>query len=227
MVRNHAFSSLIGTAIVHLSILLNSPGVFAAQEAISDDGREVLLKDNGTWEFQSNDRYANMPDGRRVRLKEDNTWEYIGNVPLTTKTKARTETTDITLQSAVVETHQEKNFKNIRTETQTVFNLQVDLSPLADKGVTIDNSALARIKVTDNKGEHYTNQSLIPGQFTLAPGSQQTFTLRVIGSPSWLKNPESIKVELAPGIFGNPDAVELTMSVNDLERKVVEGFPDP
>ncbi len=227
MVRNYALPSLLGTAIVFLSILLNSPGVFAAQEAISDDGREVLLRDNGTWEFQSNDRYANLPDGRRVRLKEDNTWEYIGNVPLTTKTQARTETTDITLQSAVVEIHQEKNFKNIRTETQTVFNLQVALSPLADKGVTIDKSALARIKVTDNQGEQYPSLSLTPNQLTLAPGSQQTFTLRVNGSPSWLKNPESIKLELAPGIFGNRDTVELTMPVKDLDRKVVEGFPTP
>ncbi len=75
MARNYKLPSLIGTAIVYLSILLNSPAGFAAQVVISDDGREVLLKDNGTWEFRSNDRYANTPDGRRVRLKENNTWE--------------------------------------------------------------------------------------------------------------------------------------------------------
>ena len=66
------------------------------------------------------------PDGRRVRLKEDNTWEYMGNAPLTTKTQARTATTDITLQRAVIETHQEEIYKkkpmivNLKTENKVM-----------------------------------------------------------------------------------------------------------
>ena len=227
MARNYTLPSLAGTAIVYLSILLSSPAGFAAQEVISYDGREVLLKDNGTWEFRSNDRYANTPDGRRVRLKENNTWEYMGNAPLTTTTEARTVTTDITLQRAVVETHKEESYKNIRTETQTVFYLQIALSPLADKGVTIDKSALARIKVVDNKGGHYTNLSLTPDQFTLAPKSQQTFAVRVDGSPSWFKGAKSVNIELAPGIFGNRDTVALTIRVDDMDHKEVESFPRP
>lgn len=227
MVRNHALPSLIGTAIACLSILLNSPGVFAAQEAISDDGREVLLKDNGTWEFRSNDRFANTPDGRRVRLKGDNTWEYMGNAPLTTKTQARSPTIDIALQRAVIETHQEEIYKNVRTETQTVFYLQVALSPLAEKGVAIDKSALARIKVTDNQGKHYPSLSLTPDQLTLEPKSQQTFAVRVDGSPSWWKGIKSMQLELAPGLFGNRDTVALTMPVSDMDHQVVEGFPQP
>ncbi len=225
MVRNDALLSLLGTAIVCLSILLNSPGVFAAQNAVSDDGREVLLKDNGTWKFRSNDRYANTSDGRRVRLKENNTWEYVGNAPLTTKTQARTVTTDITLQRAVIESHKEEIYRNVRIESQTVFYLQVALSPLADKGVTIDKSALARIKVTDNQGGHYPVLSLTPAQFILVPKSQQTFVVRVDGSPSWLKGITSMHLELAPGIFGNRDAVALTMAVDDMDRKGVEAFP--
>jgi hypothetical protein len=225
MTRNYTLPSLVGTAIVYLSILLNSPAGFAAQEVISDDGREVLLKDNGTWEFRSNDRYANTPGGRRVRLKENNTWEYMGNSPLTTTTEARSVTTDITLQHAVVETHKEEIYKNVRTETQTVFYLQVALSPLAEKGVTIDKSALALIKVVDDKGGHYPNLSLTPDQFTLAPKSQRTFVVRVEGSPSWFKGVKSVNIELAPGIFGNRDTVKLTMPVDDMDHKIVESLP--
>lgn len=233
MDRNSARLALVGSTILYLSGLSISPGLFAApggsttQEAVSDDGRDVLLKDDGTWEFRSNDRYANTPDGRRVRLKQDNTWEYIGNAPLTTKTQARTSISDISLQRAVIEMHQEEIYKNVRTETQTVFYLKVALSAQADKGVTLDKTTLGRIKVTDNQGARYPILSLAPERLTLAPNSQQDVTVRVDGSPSWWKGIKSMQLELAPGVFGNRDTVALTMPVNDMDRTTVEGFPTP
>ena len=49
--------------------------VNAEKVGLSDDGREVRLAEDGTWEYVSDDRYATLPDGQRVLLKSDGTWE--------------------------------------------------------------------------------------------------------------------------------------------------------
>lgn len=49
----------------------------ADEIVLSDDGREVRIKQDGSWEFVSDDRFATTRDGERVRLKFDGSWERI------------------------------------------------------------------------------------------------------------------------------------------------------
>ena len=42
---------------------------------MTDAGREVLLRDDGSWEYLSDDRFGTLKDGSRARLKSDGSWE--------------------------------------------------------------------------------------------------------------------------------------------------------
>jgi hypothetical protein len=67
--------------MISLSLSLCSHLLHADQEVTTDDGREVLLKEDGSWTFRSTDRFANTVDGQRIRLKQDGSWAYVGNSP--------------------------------------------------------------------------------------------------------------------------------------------------
>jgi hypothetical protein len=198
-----------------------SAGVIADQRVISDDGREILLKADGTWEFLSSDRFVNTQDGRRARLKADGTWVYLGNAPLATEQQARTATVDIRLQKIEIESHKEKVHKNVRKESHTVFYLNVDLSPLAKQDLVIADTALTKIEVRDDKGRSYPVLSLMPSGIAIAPNASQAFIIRADGAPSILRGAKSMQIELAPGIFANPDPITFSQKLYDIEEKLV------
>lgn len=214
----------LGRVVLYLVFLTGNTVVLADQDGLTDDGREIILKADGTWEFRSTDRYANTKDGQRVRLKADNTWEYVGNAPLASKDQVRTTTLDIKLREAVFEIHQEKVQKNIRKRSQTVFYLNVAVSPAAKDTVTIANTDLSRIQVRDNKGKTYPVLSLTPSPISLSPGSEHIITIRAKDSPGMLSNAKSMELVLNPGVLGNQNTVALSQNISDIEKRNVEGF---
>lgn len=213
-----------GSLILCIAAVSASQGVFADQDVISDDGREVLLKDDGSWIFLSTDRYANTEDGRRVRLKADGSWEYVGNAPMQSDQQVRTTTTDIKLQQVVIEKHEEKSYKNVRVTSQTVFYLDINVSPLAKKAITISGADLSRIKVKDDKDKTYPVLSISPNPLTLKPDSKLTVEIRADGAPSWLRGTKVMKIELAAGLAGNDKPITLEQRVDDMETIKVDGF---
>lgn len=54
-------------------ICLINAGTSAADQFIEKDGKKVLLKDDGTWEYAEE---VITGDGRKIILKNDGTWEY-------------------------------------------------------------------------------------------------------------------------------------------------------
>jgi hypothetical protein len=212
------------TTIITLSLLLGSAALVADQDGITDDGREVLLKEDGSWEFRSNDRYANTQDGQRVRLREDGSWEYVGNAPLVLKEQVRTTLLDFKLQRVDIEIHKEKVQKNVREEKQLVFYLDISVSPAAKESITINHTDLSLIQVTDNKGKSYPVLFLTPGHIVLGPDSQHSLAIRAKGAPSKWDGARSMELELRPGVLGNNDAVKLSQNISDFEKKYVKGF---
>lgn len=194
------------------------------QAVITDDGREVLLNEDGSWEFRSTDRFATTEDGLRIRLKEDGSWQYVGNAPLTSKEEVRTTELDIKLQKVVIERHEKKVKKNKRVKTQTVFYLDLGLSSLAKRDISITKNDVSLIRVTDNEGKSYPVLSIQPSPAVLTPGSDTAFTIRVDGSPKWWKNIKSLDIVFTPGIFGIQAPVTFSRSVDDMDKKDVDGF---
>ena len=209
-----------------LSLFLLPAGnvLSANQQVITDDGREVLLKEDGTWEFRSNDRFANTEDGQRVRLKDDGSWQYVGNAPMATKIEVRTKELEIKLQSADIEVHEQKVQKNTRVNSQTVFYLKLKLSPLAKNSININQSDIELIVVKDNKRRDYPVLSIDPSPITIEPNTETTIVIRADGSPQWWKNVKTMDIVFSPGIFGIDESITLSQNVDDVVKKKVTGF---
>ena len=212
--------------LLSLTLLSVDTALSADREVITDDGREVLLKEDGTWEFRSTDRFANTEDGHRVRLKEDGSWQYMGNAPMVSKQQVKTTLLDIELQKVVVETHEQKVQKNTRVKSQTVFYLNLALSPLATSNLDLNKDAISLISVTDSDSRNYPVLSLQPGTASLPPDAETTIVVRVDGSPQWWKKVKWIEIEFKPDIFGIDKPVALSKRADDIDKKKVDGFEE-
>ena len=209
--------------ILLLLIAIND-NVFAAQEVIIVDGREVLLNEDGTWRYHSTDRYANTNDGRRLRLKEDGSWQYVGNAPLTTTEQVRTTNLNIKLQKVVIEKHEKKVQKNTRVKTQTVFYVVLENSAQAKKNISIKNSDISLIEVNDNNGKNYPVVSLQPGSIQLKPDTNTTLVIRAEKSPSMWDDVKSMEIVFKPGMFGIQKTIILKQMTIDFDEEKVDGF---
>ena len=210
--------------LISLALLFSGSARSADQTVITDDGREVRLNQDRTWEFLSSDRFANTRDGRRVRLKADGSWEYAGNAPLVSSAQVRTTELDLRLHRAVIETHELKVQKNKRIRSQTVFYLQFALSSAATDGIRLGEDDLSLVRVVDNDGRVYPVLSISPDTAVLEPGSNTEVSIRADGSPQWWKNVKSIHIEFMPGVFGIEEPIRLSRAVDDIEKRKVDGF---
>ena len=213
--------------IIYMLILFLIPvsdASSADQQVITDDGREVLLKGDGTWIFLSTDRFANTEDGQRVQLKQDGSWQYMGNAPMVTQDHVKSTLLDIKLQKVVIERHEKKVQKNVRLRTQTVFYVNLGLSGLAKKDISIIKNDMSHIEVNDNNGKTYPVLSIHPEPVVLNPGSDTTMVIRADGSPLWLDDVKSRSVIFKPEIYGIQQPVTLSRDVDDFEEKKVAGF---
>lgn len=216
--------SRIIALLISISLLAAGNALSANKEVITDDGREVLLKEDGTWQFRSNDRFANTEDGHRVRLKDDGSWQYMGNAPMVSKQQVKTTELDIELQKVVIETHEKKVQKNTRVKSQTVFYLNLELSPRAKSSISINENDVSLIKVTDSDGKDYPVLSIQPSPSALKPDEDTTVVIRADGSPQWWKSLKWIEIVFNPGIFGIQEPIKLNQSAVDFDKKKVDGF---
>lgn len=213
--------------MIYMLMLLLIPGSdawSADQQVITDDGREVLLKADGSWVFRSTDRFANTKDGQRVQLKQDGSWQYVGNAPMATEEHVRSTLLDIKLQKVVIERHEKKVQKNVRLRTQTVFYVNLGLSALAKNNISITKNDVSHIEVNDNNGKAYPVISIHPASIVLKPRSDTTMVIRADGSPLWLDDVKSMSLIFRPEIYGIQQPVTLSRDVDDFEEKKVAGF---
>lgn len=206
------------------SIFVMPQVALADRTAVGDDGREIRLKDNGSWEYISNDRFATSEDGTRVRLKEDGSWAFIGNAPLATDEQVRTENLDISLNRVVTEyTRRKTGAKSEHYTSQTVFYLDLDVSSYGDKVVSkLDQFEL--IKVVDNKNTRYPVIAITPAQTTFEAGKTYTVQVRTDGSPSGsiIWGTRKISLTLDKSIFGNSSDLTFTLRTDEIKKQQVD-----
>jgi hypothetical protein len=224
MTRALRIPSPLIICVLALLLVPGSKAYAADQHVITDDGREVLLRGDGTWEFRSTDRFANTKDGQRVRLKQDGSWQYVGNAPMVSAEHVRSTLLDIKLQNVIIEKQQIKAQKNIRLRTQTVFYVDLGLSAKAKNNISITENDVSHIEVTDNNGKTYPVLSIDPAPTVLMPGSDTTVLIRADGSPVWIDDVKSMSVIFKPEIYGVRHPVTLSRDVDDFEEKKVAGF---
>ena len=221
-INDHTSNTFIG--LISLLLILISFKLSAAEQMINIDGREILLKDDGTWVYGSNDRFANTKDGQRVRLKQDGSWQYVGNAPLTSTEQVRTTELDLKLHKVVIETHEKKVQKNTRVKTQTVFYVELDYSAQAKTHFSIKNTDRSLIEVTDNNGRIYPVLSIQADSTEVEPGTENTIVIRAEKSPSIWDEVKSMQITFKPGIFKLQQPIILSRKVIDFDNKKVAGF---
>jgi hypothetical protein len=214
--------------ISHLIItFLFVPASYAAneqKEIVKLEGREVILNKDGSWQYRSEDRYAQTTDGRRVLIKQDGSWQHVGNAPLKTKQQVRTNKLNIKLEKVVIETYKQKVQKNTRIKTQTVFYVRVKNSSNATKSVYIKDHDIERIEVKDNNGKTYPVLSLKAVTEEITPDAETQLIVRADKSPAIWDDVKSMEIIFKAGIFGLKSPVALNQRTIDFDEKDVDGF---
>ena len=169
-----AFAMLVATA--------------SAEELQLNDGRRIVLHEDGTWSYVSSDRLLGTADGREVRLREDGTWEYTGNVaPATSSTAGEITSASLgqmifSLQELAIETARSTSHKSSRKKTHTVFSVNLVNNGETPGSLALDSLAIG---VEDSAGREYPVLQIQPAEVSLEPGEKAVVEVRADGSPHW------------------------------------------
>jgi len=211
-------------ALALLSFITAAHAEAVSPEVVTVDGREILLKADGTWVYRSTDRFTDTSDGRRVRLKDDGSWQYAGNAPLTSKEQVRTTDHALKLEKVVIETFKKKTQKSSRVKTQTVFYVQLNYSAQAKNSIGVAESDTSLLEVNDNNGKNYKVLSIRTDQSEIKPGTESILQIRAEKSPSIWDDVKSMQVVFKPGILGIEKAITLSQRKTDFLEQDVDGF---
>lgn len=195
-----------------LFLILLAPLLSQADEIVlSDDGREVRLNKNGSWEFVSEDRYATTSDGGRVRLKADGSWEKVEDdrnwvtLPASSVQTSRDKITEGSIQleitEVVIESVRSRQQKNTRLSSQIVTYMNVT----SDDSQTFD-LLMSDITLRDSRGKQYDVISVLPGTIRVTPDSPVQVRIIADDSPKWW-GVKSFTYEIAPGVLGNAQSL--------------------
>lgn len=196
---------------------------------ITDGGREVILKDDGSWEFASDDLFATDPQGHRIRLKADGSWESIdqGAAPRAitySPPDAETPALEFSIDGLIIETRNAplNRSKNARRRQQMVVTIDVRAGTALQS--LLDISLIREtFSVSDSGGNEYEILDISPATVSLSPGERKQFSIRLNDAPSWRLG-RQLKVEIR-GV-GTAIARDIALSIplgraRDVE---VDGF---
>jgi len=219
MIRSMSASISLATTLLCASF------AHADYSAVADDGREILLKENGHWEYRNNDRFATTEDGTRVRIKADGSWQFLGNAPTITTDQVRTEHLDIQLQEVITEEYKSATAKSSHYSSQTVFHLAVKVSNYGET-INAQLDSFEHFNVVDDRGEKYPIIAISPSEVNWAPGSENVIRIRVDGSPKGSIRLGIKKISLAidKAVFDHSSDLRFTWRTDEIKFKKVKRF---
>lgn len=197
----------------YLSIL--SSNVFA-EVVLSDDGREVRLNDNGSWEFVSEDRYATTGEGERIRLKADGTWEFVAQdsewaeAPAVARSRedvVRHGDVRIELSGWRIESARDKRKKNTTLRSQMVLELTIKSDG------EIQKPTGRQLEISDSRGRIYPVTAI--SDIRKLDDKTGRIQVAVDGSPRWF-GIKFFRLQVQSGALGLDTEVRLTKSSADV-----------
>ena len=159
-------------------------------------------------------------DGREVLLREDHTWIFIQPSHVDWNTGS----TQILLDKAVIQTHTIKVQKNKRVRSQMVFEFDLMRSAdsaSSRPGAELDTSLVA---VTDDTGKSYEVKSLQLVSTSDNQDEADRLLMKVDKSPGLLSRAEHIEVVFQAALFDSSQAIRFRTPVDDLETVEVDDF---
>ncbi len=195
---------------------------YAAENIISDDGREIRIKNDGTWEYRSDDKFATLEDGRRIRLKADGSWLATEDRVIVKELIYREELLEVTVDKLVFEINRKKGHKGDKIKTQTVFYLDVALSAEAQEPQSINQSSLNNFQLEDSNGRQYPILMARADAESIAPGELKKMVVRADGMPHWAG--KTLMLNIHKSVFGSRRDIELSKSMDFARRQQVKDF---
>ncbi|MFT4614796.1 MAG: hypothetical protein ACI9NT_001947 [Bacteroidia bacterium] len=217
-------------ALLLVSVLVSVPASVAGERVIADDGREVMLGDDGRWEWASDDRFATTASGERVRLRSDGVWEIVSGSaavrPMPVQSVVNTGPASWSLGDVTIETargQRSATKKNVNKQTQTVFNLQARMRT-QESGAEQWTLDASDIRVIDSGGREYPVVSTTPDNFTLPSDAPAKMVVRVDGSPHWFTT-RYFEVRIAEQSVGNAEEIRLKRALSNVQKSEVDALP--
>ncbi len=197
----------------------------ADQSAVGDDGREILLKDNGSWEYKNEDRFATSESGSRVRLKDDGSWAFIQNKRVASHQVYSESNLNFALGEVVINTKKSPipNSNNSRIDSRTEIDFKVTVSEVSQSPIKADISNKNLFSVSDDHDNEYDILSITPMKSTLQPGQTYTFTIVTDGAPKYKLfalggQIKTLTITADKSVFNTQTDIELQQSVKDIEE---------
>lgn len=213
-----------------LLVLGFSHSVFAAQQAIADEGRELILNENGSWAYRSSDHFATIADGRRVRLKADGSWSFtdkkrVSKVPVFDQQYIAEKSVAVVFNDVVIETYRGKKSasrKSAAKKTQMVFYVSLAVAKNALSPVVLSTKR-DDFLATDSDGRNYPVINVEQAVSTIQPGASASLIVRVDGSPHWWTT-KSLELVMDKRVLGSAKNISLTRPLSTARQQAVDGF---
>ena len=212
-------------------ILLFSAQTQAAKAIVSDEGREVQLNPDGSWEYKSTDRFATVADGRRVRLSADGQWSYTGEKSAAVEKIALDrqyvdqKSLDIVLSNLVIETVRGKKSpgsKNPRKKTRSVFYITLGLDKTANRAFSVALDA-NDFTVEDTDGRSYPVTAVTPANIAIEPADETVIAVYADGSPHWWTT-KAMVIKINKAVFSSTKTIALSRAMSVAKKKVSDSF---
>ncbi len=199
----------------------------AAEVVISDDGRQIKLNADGTWQQLSQDRFATNAAGQRIRLHPDGTWSMAGRAPASTgaadiaPATALEQEPVLYLSDVAIVRRVIQRTKSKHAESRMRFMLEVDNRTEASLPVPAD--LVDRLVAKSSRGTAYSILSATASVGTIPPGERVGIEVWAKDSPTWF-GIKYLSLEVAPDTFGNGVTRILSRNMNEVKRQEVEQF---
>jgi len=201
-----------------LAVALTSHNVSSDSIAVADNGRQVVLDDDGSWKYLSKDLFAITESGSRVRLKGDGRWQPAVNVEVIKTDQVVTSHVDVSLTSVTIESYRKKLRKGAINSHQTVFNMRLNLSESSENlSPRLHDASL--FQVFDDSNKQYSVISITPSETLVKPGGSLLFSVRVEGAPTGLLavGTQQLFLKVDAAVFATSSDLEFSSLVDDAQ----------
>ncbi|MBV1876253.1 MAG: hypothetical protein KUG79_01300 [Pseudomonadales bacterium] len=229
---SNRITTIIGVSFILLATTLSAGNKSAENKVgISDDGREVQLNQDGSWEYISQDRFATTTDGKRVRLKPNGEWQPIKQTEAIQYRQAQrrafsrdalvVEESSVTLELSqiVIESWREKVHKGKRIKSQILFYVEVTAED--NNAQQWDFNDLGAFSASDNRDRDYPILSVSPASLSMTGKNTQKLVISAHGAPRWW-GLKSMQLTIRAGTFNNTKPLILSKIMSEVVIKEVE-----
>jgi len=221
------------TALAHSQQIVDGP-----------DGKKILLKQDGSWEYIDETTLITTPDGRRARINDDNTWEYVETARPATQTPAaasRDENGVVMISMNRAQSQPQTNSSALEYTIDRVFIVEVETRAGVSKGTRRDSAVYFNVEidsavdstlpaidpralsVKDSRGDSYNVVEATLSTQNISPGNPALLKVVTDDSPMRIFNAREIYLDVAVGALGNPEPLRISQPMTFVDR--LDGMP--